>query len=229
MKKIAVKWLIGVAAFCIIYPFSYCFVIPCLEKTFGANIAYIIYEPVEQLRNGSELFWLFTERGYEFFGGNIPSYKRYYLPFARREIAYYINREKCSDSFYCNEKRINKWIGYYDNGNIKLIQHHNSNGKLNGLTISYYENGTISSEEHFKDGELDGKFTAYYKNGNLQFVRNYSNGKLNGLSVYYYENGSIKAELQYNEGNTEKKVVYDVILSQNPVDSKTSPAQNDKP
>ena len=46
-------------------------------------------------------------------------------------------------------------------------------GKLEGLSKSYYENGNLESEQSYRNGRLDGGAKAYHPNGKLQFAFQY--------------------------------------------------------
>ena len=44
----------------------------------------------------------------------------------------------------------------------------------------------------FKDGKLDGLWVTYHDNGQLEFKGNYEDGKRIGLSEVYYDKGQLK-------------------------------------
>ena len=71
------------------------------------------------------------------------------------------------------------------------------NGKKDGLSEIYYENGQLKQKENYKDGALDGLSEIYYENGQLEHKANYKKGLLDGLSETYYENGQLSFKQNY--------------------------------
>jgi len=101
-------------------------------------------------------------------------------------------------SILTNEKN-HKWTKPLDKGRYVI-----SNNTIEGLTKSYYEDGSIMAKETFVNGEMTSK-ELYYKNGNLlgNFTENddiklyYDDGSLilsynaeKEESTYYHENGN---------------------------------------
>lgn len=64
----------------------------------------------------------------------------------------------------------------------------------NGVSKSYYPDGTLRSQVSYVNSVLDGSSLFYYPNGNLKSEKYYSNGILNGTIKEYYENGLVKEE-----------------------------------
>ena len=65
---------------------------------------------------------------------------------------------------------------HFPNGQLAYERQY-KNGLLDGLSISYYENGTKSSVGNFLNDQLHGKVMAWDENGNLEFERNYLEGR----------------------------------------------------
>lgn len=61
-----------------------------------------------------------------------------------------------------------------------------------GKAKIYDENGKITLEMQYKDGKLDGLTRSYFSTGDTYWEENYTKGELNGKTVRYYENGNIK-------------------------------------
>lgn len=66
---------------------------------------------------------------------------------------------------------------YYENGNIEYDLNFNSKGNREGIQKTYNEDGSLESEESYKDGKKDGVFR-YYKNGGIVKEEEYKNGVL---------------------------------------------------
>ncbi len=66
------------------------------------------------------------------------------------------------------------------------------NGKLDGESTEYFENGQVKILLHFKNGLLDGEATEYYPETlgmKSKFI--FSNGLKNGEYFLYKENGDV--------------------------------------
>lgn len=72
-----------------------------------------------------------------------------------------------------------------------------------GISRSYYPDGTIRAEISYVNSILDGPSLFYYPNGNLKSELNYSNGIVNGVVREFYETGLIKEEYSVKEGVKE--------------------------
>lgn len=130
--------------------------------------------------------------------------------------AYYLNGTICVDSlvrdYYKSSEKLQfeghlksespdivtgKCIWYYENGNISSEVFYDNDGLTQGISISYYEDGTKEFESCFVNGKREGKLISYHPNGKIRLVSNYKNDKPEGLSTFYYENGKIKETRTY--------------------------------
>ena len=83
------------------------------------------------------------------------------------------------------------------------------NGKREGTSREYYEDGTLKTEWSYADGKLNGISKAYYLNGILRTEENYVDGIKSGVTRIYYENGVIWLECTYENGEQEGCSEYD--------------------
>ena len=89
----------------------------------------------------------------------------------------------------------------YPNGNIKSLKIY-QNGKLNGISKYYNENGRISAEILFVNGQAE-VLKEFYANGKLETEFYYKNKKRNGPQKIYYATGNLKSEwIKVNEVNS---------------------------
>ncbi len=70
----------------------------------------------------------------------------------------------------------------------------------NGLSKSYYADGTVRAERSYVNDIYDGTSFWFYPNGNLQTEKTFSLGKLNGTVREYYESGLLKEEYSVSNG-----------------------------
>ena len=75
------------------------------------------------------------------------------------------------------EKEIINGLSWYKNGNKKLEANY-KNGKLNGMWISWYENGIIKEKSgYYSDNKLDKQWTYWAEDGRKTNETTYEKGK----------------------------------------------------
>lgn len=79
-----------------------------------------------------------------------------------------------------------------------------------GLWKSYFPNGKLKSEIHYKMGRPIGPYKLYYDNGKLQEAGNWQRTKNTGDFKRYYPNGNIMQEFSFTEAGlrTGKQTYY---------------------
>lgn len=110
------------------------------------------------------------------------------------------NGNKASEGRYTiNKKRDGLWV-YYNERKVKVAAENYSNGKLNGTSYTYYENGQVAEEINYVNDELHGPWFQYLQSGKRRLDTHYVNGKLDGLYKYWDENGFLSVEGRYRNG-----------------------------
>ncbi|MCD7972851.1 MAG: hypothetical protein LUG18_09340 [Candidatus Azobacteroides sp.] len=71
-----------------------------------------------------------------------------------------------------------------------------------GVAYWYYPDGTLASEEYFKNGIPDGKNTVWYKNGQKKVEKEYKAGCIHGFVRKWYESGQIQEEDEIYNGKS---------------------------
>lgn len=158
--------------------------------------------------------------------------------------------QKAEEGKYKDNKKTERWLEYYCNGNLKNKLTF-VNGRPDGEAQMFHENGKISEEGNWKNNRWVGNYRLYYDNGQVQheFVFNASgkregpqkyyydngqvaiegnfvNGKESGLIKEYYENGDIKAEKNFADGNVDVASIKE-YQPQKPIAKKSEvPAEN---
>ena len=116
----------------------------------------------------------------------------------------------------------NKELGekvFFKSGKI-MAEHTFENGKLNGISIVYYESGEKRMEANWEDG-MNGKRLEFYLDGTLKSEKNYKNTLLNGPFKEYDEKGNLINEGVYIddllESDHKKSILSD--LPESPIKS----------
>ena len=108
----------------------------------------------------------------------------------------YFGEEKNPKKVYIgnvrNGKKEGEWVSYYHSTGKKRFEYNFKNGKQDGLSIEWYENGQKDFEGTYKDGILDGLYTEWYENGQKKIEGIFKDGKPNKLIGKWSEDGSVK-------------------------------------
>ena len=78
-----------------------------------------------------------------------------------------------------------------------MFRRNYKNGKKDGLSEGFYENGQLESRENYKNGIQNGLSEIFHENGQIWIRENYKNGKQDGLSEMYGEDGSSRGSSCY--------------------------------
>lgn len=87
-------------------------------------------------------------------------------------------------------------------GNVKMKSSF-QNGKLNGNTVEYFENGKVFKKYYMKNGNKSGLEIEYHPNGIIARKVNYKNGIQNGKTTEFDENGQIEEIYFQKDGEIE--------------------------
>tara|TARA_B100000902_G_C26796293_1_gene662335 strand:- start:56 stop:559 length:504 start_codon:yes stop_codon:yes gene_type:complete len=87
----------------------------------------------------------------------------------------------------------------------KIFYHPNDfKNPFTGKTILYHENGNLNGTSFLKDGKLHGLSLSYWEDGVTLFMRtNYKNGLEEGFSIWYYPTGIKLKEEFFVDGKRE--------------------------
>jgi antitoxin component YwqK of YwqJK toxin-antitoxin module len=94
-----------------------------------------------------------------------------------------------------------KWIKYYQNGNIEFV---NNFVQDTGWIVNYYESGQIQDSIYHSKGSHDLSIKSWYENGQLKQSNEFNNKGFNGTCLNYYENGQLKDSGLLVNGKREK-------------------------
>jgi antitoxin component YwqK of YwqJK toxin-antitoxin module len=75
-------------------------------------------------------------------------------------------------------------------------------GILNGIWISYFENGKIERKGEFMDGKFQGKWESWSETGQKLYEVNYKSDSLYGKYTIYNQSGKLKEQGEYT-GNVK--------------------------
>ena len=88
---------------------------------------------------------------------------------------------------------------FFSNGNLEYETEF-VNGKLDGISKVWLEDGTLFSVSQYKNALPHGNWKKIHPNGKLMFAVNYEYGQKHGVEKWYYENGNLKSEQEFDFG-----------------------------
>ena len=103
-----------------------------------------------------------------------------------------------SKSFWKNGKREGATKYYWENGNIYVSVNY-VDGKISGQEIFYYKDGSIATADSYINGLKNGECKSYFNDGTIRKIENYKDDVLHGIAIDY-DNGEIDGFVTYKNG-----------------------------
>ncbi|MDP2161194.1 MAG: hypothetical protein Q8K02_11965 [Flavobacterium sp.] len=94
------------------------------------------------------------------------------------------------------------WKTFDKENRLVKIQNYKNN-KLNGTSISFYDDGFVSSFGNYHDDKPHGPIILYFSDGLINNYENYLYGIKEGFSYLYFRNGSIQSKWFYKSGKKD--------------------------
>lgn len=156
-------------------------------------------------------------------------------------VFYFADGKKSSEGNFKNGKPEGYWKTYFESGALKTEGNRKNHlldslwkfyredgaleqmiefreGKRNGFTYSYTEEGLLKSKEPFVDDSLSGTGIFYYPEDQIvKFEKPYTGGKLDGVGYEYAKDGRIISIITYEKGFLKEK---EAINRKDPVGQK---------
>ena len=128
-----------------------------------------------------------------------------------------------SSTYSVKEGRLNGPTTHRNLAGQKLLVENYSLGKLDGLVVSYFDNGLKRSSAQYINGKKNGQHLLYYPSGGLSKVLFYKDGALSGDNFLYYKDGKLQHHFHFNRlgqrhglwekfysnGKRKEKITYD--------------------
>jgi len=90
-----------------------------------------------------------------------------------------------------SQKKVER--SYFSNGNLEYEAEF-VNGKLDGISKVWLEEGTLFSVSQYSNDHPHGNWKIFHPNGKLMFELNYEYGEKHGTEKWYYENCLVNSE-----------------------------------
>lgn len=115
---------------------------------------------------------------------------------------HYPNGEERLVFFYNGEPAKETWVRaeiYHENGALSTIRRYKK-GVQDGLTESFYDDGTEMAKMEYKDGKKVGHYFKNHKNGKVSYTGYYKDGQKDGEWISMNENGDTLKIEKYDFG-----------------------------
>lgn len=106
------------------------------------------------------------------------------------------------------QQKTGEWLFYYDNGVLKERSEY-KDGKAEGKSMVWFDNGKLYAETIYKQDEIDGVYATNYYNGLPHLYEHYTNGKKNGAAKGYTSGGILEYTTNYKDDKEDgTKTIY---------------------
>lgn len=123
-----------------------------------------------------------------------------------------------TESYENGAKKLSEWLlpnglrhglhrQWWPNGN-RRIECLFDRGELDGVLMSYFEDGAIKEVSFWEKGKQEGNLTRFYENGVKAVVCSFKQGLLDDSQVERWPNGEIKSISRWSMGNEEGGSIY---------------------
>ena len=100
---------------------------------------------------------------------------------------------KMEDATYKDGKRDGLTLWYYNNGKEqggRIAAYNYKDGLFDGIQETYFENGVVSSRKYFKNNVQEGRSLQFYDDGSLKSMAEYKDGVMVGEETLYEKGAS---------------------------------------
>lgn len=112
--------------------------------------------------------------------------------------SYYTKLLRSRDS-YVNGKKNGTSFGYFEDGKI-AEERGWKNGVSHGMWRQYYSNGVAKFTCYYKDGKREGEYVFNYPDSKPEWVGTYVDDKREGKWTHYGINGNVESIIEYKNG-----------------------------
>ena len=98
-----------------------------------------------------------------------------------------------------NKMNGNNIVFFFQTDKIKQETYY-KNGKEDGDSKMYWDNGNLMNHYLYKNGELHGEFKTFYQDGKLEITGCYTHDLKDGIWNQYDKNSNLKKQIKFEKG-----------------------------
>jgi len=106
---------------------------------------------------------------------------------------------------YINGKMNSNWVSCFEDGKTWKSGFYNNDKKIDKWNY-WHDNGKKALEENYKNGILVGKYVLYFYGGQKKVEGFYERGKKNGDWNSWYQNKVKEKELVYKDDKLKREI-----------------------
>ena len=122
--------------------------------------------------------------------------------------SYFPNGKKMACGIYLNEKKDSTWQFFSELNGTLASEEHYKDGVIDGLSKVFYPEGGLSEQRLYKQGVRDGLWEQYYPEGKLKLKGTYKAGEKQGAFKILYFSGQLMIAGQYISGYPDGIWIY---------------------
>jgi Uncharacterized protein conserved in bacteria len=125
-----------------------------------------------------------------------------------KTISYFQNGKKMAEGNYRDEKKDSLWKFYTDVDGTLISEEYYKEGKKEGVSKNYFPGKGVSEVVNWKNGLREGKWLEFYTDGNIKINGQYKNDEKEGTFRAFYESGQIMSVGLYVNGHAQGTWTY---------------------
>ena len=131
--------------------------------------------------------------------GNLGIWSYNNQPYSGYSVRYHANEALMEKVGFYNGKKEGVSKLWYNNGVLKMESHYDQNTSI-GSYKSWWRNGVLSSESNYVNGKVNGIERKWFDNGVLSKQRNLLDVKENGIQQAWLKNGKLYVNYEAKNG-----------------------------
>ena len=107
--------------------------------------------------------------------------------------SFYDDGAKKECGLYVNGRKEGVWLSFFQNGNVstRILYHE---GLKNGKYEEYFEDGKLKVTGNYQLDTAEGAWTRFFPSQRVQIIDTFSNDMPNGIHQSFFENGNLESE-----------------------------------
>lgn len=119
--------------------------------------------------------------------------------FTGEVVSYHTPEQLASSDQYVDGRRQGYSIHWFENG-IKASEIYYERGRREGFARSWWSGGTLKSKTFYIDGKKEGEVWSWYQSGAKYKRTHFSQGRPTGIQQAWRENGDLFSNFEYKNG-----------------------------
>ncbi len=114
--------------------------------------------------------------------------------------SWFPNGKKMATGIYRDEKKDSTWQFFSESNGTLVSEENYKDGLTDGISKVFYPDGQLSEIHHLRSGVKDGPWEQYYLDGKIKLRATYKAGEKDGLFKTFYSSGQVMMAGQYISG-----------------------------